>query len=121
MNVGWRNQKGLRVAFQGTGSPLDEFLGENVTVTGFFPFHHLDEWRFFPAYDLPNAFACNGRFEIYKGFSFSQPEIRVSALQKGGGRERRTIEKAGREVDANVHVPATFSPLLRYPWDVLRL
>lgn len=56
MIIGWTDRM---------GSPLDEFLGENLTVTGFFPFHNLDEWRPVPAYDLPDAFACNGRFEIY--------------------------------------------------------
>lgn len=62
--IGWRNRRGLRVGFQGTGSPLNEFLGKDITVTRFFPFHHFDEWRFDLAYDPPNAFACNGRFEI---------------------------------------------------------
>lgn len=78
MVVGW-NQRGLCVVFGGTGSPIDEFLGENTTVTGFFPFHHLDERRFVLTYDLPNALACNGCFEIYKAiFLFSAQTFEYS-------------------------------------------
>lgn len=85
---------GLWVAFQSTGSPLDEFLGENVTVTGFFPFHHLDEWRFFPAYDLPNAFAYYGRFEIYKGFFFlSAKKFEFPHYRKGEERKDEQSRK----------------------------
>lgn len=90
-------------------------------MTGLFPFHHLYEWRFFSASDFPNTFACNGRFEIYREISFSQlKNIRAFQLEKGIRMKRRTVKKAGREIDADVPIPRRFS-MLDFRWNLGRL
>lgn len=60
-------------------------------------------------------------FRSINNFLSLSKKIQSSLKKKERRRKRRTIEKGGSEVNANVPVPVGIPPVLNYSRDILRL